>query len=292
LHLWRKALGKKPNAAIKVDRLCKYKANIDTAIEKFMRRHKEGSTSQRVKRHLNVTFEMDISRSTVFKKLKQSDTLESNTACLKRKVKSAIHRRNRVQWAKTHIDSQFDTVFFTDEKQYMLDGQYEGKLFYHKANGRPTRERFIKRKGVHCCMCLNVDTNECSLHILRQHFKAVDYGAIMKDFIPYDSRVVHDRASIHKGPLVRAVFAIKGIRDMELPSKSPDLNVVENAWSMLSLLVYRNKEAYDSKDDLERGLVRAWRQLEQRPEYFFALVESMRRRCKAVIEAKGYPTKY
>ena len=72
------------------------------------------------------------------------------------------------------------------------------------------------------------------------------------------------------------------------PSQSPDLNPIENFWAAVEKKVRKRK--YRSADELFQGLQAAW---ESVPEDFCrTMVDSMNRRCQAVIKAKGFATKY
>ena len=72
------------------------------------------------------------------------------------------------------------------------------------------------------------------------------------------------------------------------PSQSPDLNPIENLWSILDEKV-KNRQA---SNEAELFLVfdEAWKSLEI--DLLTRLVDSMPRRVQAVIAANGYATKY
>ena len=75
---------------------------------------------------------------------------------------------------------------------------------------------------------------------------------------------------------------------MDWPSQSPDLNPIENLWSIIDdKLRYRkcNTEA-----DLFAALQVAWRALSA--DLMSKLAFSMPNRCRAVIDSKGSATKY
>ncbi|GFX35210.1 transposable element Tcb1 transposase [Trichonephila clavipes] len=69
---------------------------------------------------------------------------------------------------------------------------------------------------------------------------------------------------------------------------SPDLNVIENLWSQLEKAVHEHE--ITSKEVLKKVLREEWAKLSV--ETTKTLVESMPRRLQAVIQAKGYATKY
>ena len=69
---------------------------------------------------------------------------------------------------------------------------------------------------------------------------------------------------------------------------SPDLNPIENLWSILDArLMYRRVNTVDQLFEL---LKEEWKKLDT--DLLDRLVCSMPARCQAVIDAKGFPTKY
>ena len=75
---------------------------------------------------------------------------------------------------------------------------------------------------------------------------------------------------------------------LEWPSQSPDLNPIENLWAIIERqLATRNCYTQAELFDLLRE------QWESLPTSLLkTLSDSMPHRCQAVIDAKGYPTKY
>ncbi|KAG3049646.1 hypothetical protein PI124_g9200 [Phytophthora idaei] len=77
---------------------------------------------------------------------------------------------------------------------------------------------------------------------------------------------------------------------MVWPARSPDCNPIENVWSVMAARVYAHGRQYRTVGVLEVAIMAAWDSIEQ--EYLLKLVESMPRRCLAVIKQKGDLTKY
>ncbi|OAD67006.1 hypothetical protein PHYBLDRAFT_151946 [Phycomyces blakesleeanus NRRL 1555(-)] len=73
-------------------------------------------------------------------------------------------------------------------------------------------------------------------------------------------------------------------------AQSPDLNPIENIWSTLNKRIDKRRVSINSLNDLEVALQEEWATLDR--ESAGRLVESMQRRCQAVIDAHRGPTDY
>lgn len=76
---------------------------------------------------------------------------------------------------------------------------------------------------------------------------------------------------------------------MKWPAQSPDLNPIEHIWSDLKTRLGKRQRA-SNRDDLWETILEEWEMTD--PSLCRRLVESMPRRCAAVIAAKGGHTKY
>ena len=76
---------------------------------------------------------------------------------------------------------------------------------------------------------------------------------------------------------------------LDWPARSPDLSPIEHMWDMLGRRVHERHDV-NSLADLERALHQEWRWI---PVYDVnKLMNSMRRRCDAVMAAGGGHTRY
>lgn len=126
--------------------------------------------------------------------------------------------------------------------------------------------------------------------------KSSDYLALMNEnVIPWMAEkfpdgkyhYLQDNCSVHKAKVVMDNFNQKNISLLDWPARSPDLNIIENWWFMLSDKVYEFG-SFDSDDDLWEKIKLAadWIQV-NKPEYFKNLFDSMGGRLLKVIDKKG-----
>jgi len=84
-------------------------------------------------------------------------------------------------------------------------------------------------------------------------------------------------------------FARNNVTVMPWPAQSPDLSPIENLWRMLKIRVAR-MGPHRTPEALTLAAQGVWNNLD--PELLHNLIDSMPRRCQAVIDARGYPTSY
>jgi hypothetical protein len=92
----------------------------------------------------------------------------------------------------------------------------------------------------------------------------------------------------HTANDVRDFLDAKGIDRTAWPAQSPDLNPIENLWSILNLNT--QLRTCNSLEALFETLTKAWHEIPVGT--LNRLVDSMPDRCRAVIRANGFATKY
>jgi len=111
------------------------------------------------------------------------------------------------------------------------------------------------------------------------------------DFLMHgkDSRIFQqDNDPKHTSGVVRKWLADNAVTTMEWPPQSPDLNPIENLWDVLD----KKRSGADAQNasKLFEILTDAWASIS--PEECQKLVNSVPRRCQAVIDAHDGPIDY
>ena len=101
--------------------------------------------------------------------------------------------------------------------------------------------------------------------------------------------LMHDGAPCHRAKMVSDWLRSNSINVLQWPGNSPDCNPIENLWSVMKdyVAAMRPKSAID----LQNCIKEVWT-TKISEEYCADLVHSMPRRLAAIIENKGYWTRY
>lgn len=98
----------------------------------------------------------------------------------------------------------------------------------------------------------------------------------------------HDNDPQHTAKIVKQWFNDNNVRVLKWPPQSPDLNPVENLWEIVEKKI-RSKNISNC-DSLYQEIENAWMSMDA--DVISNLIDSMSKRCEAVIGNKGYWTKY
>jgi hypothetical protein len=109
-----------------------------------------------------------------------------------------------------------------------------------------------------------------------------------EDNLPLNWMFQQDNDLKHTSRLVRQWFDDNQINVIDWLSQSPDLNPIENLWALADRQVKKTKPK--NLNELFVNISDCWQNIS--PDICAKLVDSMQRRCQAVIKNFGYPTKY
>lgn len=219
---------------------------------------------------------------------------------------NAAEVRKRLSFAEGYrgwSEAQWERVLFSDEKAFYGDG-FCGRVYVRRPVGTASHPEYCVDKKAHpvkvnvwACFCA---AGQGYTYIFNE---SLDSKLLKKIF--EDGHLLHsaeDRGLLgtgewwflqdndpkHKSKLIQEWLHNKGISCIDFPPYSPDLNPIENLWATLARRV--EKMPCNTVESLQNAVETAWKEIE--PELMRSLVHSMPARCQAVIDAKGFHTKY
>lgn len=206
------------------------------------------------------------------------------------------HKINRINFAKKHVvfGSKWRDVVFSDEKRFNLDGPDGMRYFWYDL--RHERHIFSKRQfgGGGVMVWAGFSANGITPIVFWD--KKVDSAAyqdmLAENLLPIaplitsgDYLFQQDNATIHVSSASKSWFEVNFVKLLDWPSRSPDLNPMENMWSILCHEIYKNGKQYDCKSALISAIKCAWENLPK--QTLQKLSESMTSRMIKIIEKKG-----
>lgn len=212
-------------------------------------------------------------------------------------------RQRRLTWAREKKDwtvGQWSKVLFSDESKFCISFGNKGPRVWRKTgeaqNGR-CRKSSVKfpqsvmtwgsmsAAGVGPLCFIKSSINAAVYQEILEHFMLASVDQLYGD---EDFIFQQDLAPAHTAKTTKSWFNNHGITVLDWPANSPDLNPIENLWGIAKRKL--NGKRPNNKEELKAAIEACWSSIT--PEICHKMVASMPRRIKAVIRAKGAPTKY
>jgi len=122
----------------------------------------------------------------------------------------------------------------------------------------------------------------------QSHAKVIDkyvVPTLYKYFRNGNGIFQEDNGAPHRSKVAMAARTDAEIVVLDWPAQSPDINLIENIWAEMKMMVRRRTPSPSSIKVLEKYVKDAWNDIP--PEYYKKLVDSMPRRIEEVIAANG-----
>jgi hypothetical protein len=244
---------------------------------------------------------LSISEKTVKRRLVQCGGYGSYWAACKPYL-TKEHKKKRLEWAREHVGwtkDQWAKVLFSDESPFTLRWQSRRRVWrlpnerYNPKKMRATVEHDVKINvwGGFCA------SGKTALSKIEGNMNAEQYIEILQDTMYPSARALfrdgnfifqQDNDPKHTARATKEWFRWTRTKVLAWPAQSPDMNPIENLWSILN---NRAKERVSSSEnELFNDLQEAWNNLPI--DQLQKLVATMPACCQAVIDAKGSATRY
>ncbi len=87
------------------------------------------------------------------------------------------------------------------------------------------------------------------------------YQLYVEQYYPNGNVFQQNGAPAHTATHKREYFMEEAMTVVDWPSKSPDMNIVENVWGLLSRRVYQDGRQFTDEDELKECLIYEWKKL-------------------------------
>ena len=241
---------------------------------------------------------MGVHRSTVSRFLTAADYILKSTP--KKIILTKEQKIKRLDFAKKNIFTNFKNIIFSDEKKFNLTGPDLYAKHYSKKDENIFYQNKQKFGGgsimVHVCVrydgpiCMNEIKGKMNSEMFCKMFEDKISPLLHLYFPDADFLWQQDNCPIHNSTFSKNFFTSKNIKLLEWPSRSPDLNIVENIFSILSASIYSEGKVYKKIDEVWEELDKAFKNLDL--NYIKNLYDSIIERLLKVVEVQGDVIKY
>lgn len=220
---------------------------------------------------------------------------------IKKPPLTSRHRDARIAFARKHISwtKEWENVIFSDEKKFNLDGPDGFSSYWHDLRAEE-QVRMSRNFGGGTVMIWAAfyGTNKSRIGWISTRMNGEKYVELLEEELinildesgEQELIFQQDNASIHRAKKVADWFSAQKIPIMAWPSRSPDLNPIENIWGVLARDVYKNGRQFNTTAELKEAIRHAWVNLPSTT--LTKVVESMPNRLCEVLINSGGSTKY
>lgn len=237
---------------------------------------------------------VQISVETIRKRLGANDVKYRSS--LKKPLLSSSHVEKRLAWACANSERNWNNVIFTDESSFWANSNINRS--WCTANNRLLQRTVKHPVKVHVWGCFS-EKGFGRLFVFTSNLNAVLMNKIYQTaLLPSAAKMFgrrghswilqEDNDPKHRSRMCAEWKQQNGVEVLDWPSQSPDANPIENVWAIVKQKL-RGKTIWTAKQ-LSRQIRLIWKRLPR--QLAQNLVQSMSRRCEAIIANGGDYTCY
>ena len=209
----------------------------------------------------------------------------------------------RFQFANRHKtwDQEWNSVVFSDEKKFNLDGPDGNQKFWYDRSLKQKESYSRRPSGGGGIMVWGAIAHNGKLKLQEVNGRMNAEGYVdmlrnvnLKDegrrLVGSDWTFQQDNAPCHRANLTKVFLEQEDISVLTWPANSPDLNIIENAWGYMVREVYKGGRQFSTLSLLKKAIFSAWEKIPQ--VYIQSLYRSMKQRIGEVLVNRGGPTSY
>jgi len=261
-------------------------SKADNRVISQLKRHRLSITSHEIATYLAEAKKISISPCTVTRFLNDQNWIFTKPAYSFNLTEA--QKANRVAWAREHIDFDFKKVIFSDESSFQIQPCSSRIWVKNRTTSKLKQSKFPVRL---MCWGAFYYGKRFELEFPVGSINSEKYISVVStSLIPFLKKRVNgqmifqqENAPCHKSRVALGFFDENNVNLLEWPANSPDLNPIENLWSIIKRRVA--KRSAKNRDELQNFIIEEWRGIDA--EILKNLIDSMPRRLQLVIEKNG-----
>jgi transposase len=257
-------------------------------------------TAVEIQRHLQISELATVSFGIVRDSLRRSGL----RARVRRRAPllRPVHRRKRLTFAKKYRDwtrEDWRRVIWSDETKINLLGS-DGRSYCWRAPGGPTLAHHFQptlkhgsgsiflwgcmtAKGVGFMAKIDggLDAHMYTQILAGEMLQTLEWYGMERDEITFQ----HDNDPKHTAIRTKIWLLESGLRVLDWPAQSPDLNPIEHLWAELKKRVRNRERPPTTLEELWNAIEEEWEGIP--PDFCLKLIDTMPARISDVLKTKG-----